>query len=270
MSLSLAPGASYALVGSERDGVHLLLAVLAGAIAPRAGTATIDGKVPAAGRAIAYVPRLPELPVELDVGSFLALASCLRGEPPAPPEQRLGVLGVAALSRRRIRTLALEESRAVALVEALTCRAPLVLLEDPLADLDPRAVGRVATALEDRVDSGATVLLSTASPGDARALAHDALFFEGGKLARRTTDKDAWAPPMGPRGARLFIRSEGARFLLAELASDPTFQVVRGEGADLVVTGKDPVAMAAAVGAAVRRANVELDLLEFQPSDGDA
>ena len=75
---------------------------------------------------------------------------------------------------------------------------------------------------------------------------------------------------MGPRGARLFIRSEGARYLMAELASNPTFQKVHGEGADLVVTGKDPVAMAAAVAAATRAANVELDLMRFEQPEGDA
>ena len=97
-----------------------------------------------------------------------------------------------------------------------------------------------------------------------RALGREQLHFEAGKLVRRTTGDEAWEPVVGPRGARLFIRSEGARLLLAELASDPTFDDVEAHGAELVVTGKDVIAMAAAVAIATRRANVELDLLKFE------
>jgi ABC-type multidrug transport system ATPase subunit len=204
------------------------------------------------------------------VGDYLSLAARVRGEKEAAPHERLSVLGVAPLANRRIRDLTHEESRAVALVEALTSDARVLLLVDPLADLDPRAVGRVAPALAARVAAGATAVFSTASLMDARTLASGLLHFAGGKLTRRATSDEAWEPQVGPRGARLFIRSEGARYLLAELASDRTFQEVRGEGAELVVTGKDPVAMASAVAMASRRANVEIDVLTFQTLDGDA
>jgi ABC-type multidrug transport system ATPase subunit len=270
VSFSLAPGASYALVGTAADGVDLLLEALAGEVAPRRGSVKIAEGPPGPGRALAYVAHVPCLPEVFRVDAYLRLASRLRGEPPALPEDRLAVLGVAPLARRRIGGLSQEEARAVALVEALTSQASVLLLAEPLVDLDPRAVGRVAAALQARVEAGATAVVSTASLEDASALGHDLLYFDRGKLARRTSDKEAWAPPMGPRGARLFIRSEGARFLLAELAGNPTFDQVHGEGADLVVTGKDPVAMAAAVAAATRQANVELDLLRFEQPERDA
>jgi hypothetical protein len=112
-------------------------------------------------------------------------------------------------------------------------------------------------------------VFSTASRADARVLGRELLFFSRGKLARRASGDDEWKPPVGPRGARMLIRSEGARYLLAELAADPTFFEVHAEGAELVVTGKDPLAMAAAVATATRRANVELDLLTFVPVEGD-
>ncbi len=270
LSLSFAPGASYALVGAANDGVELLLAVLAGRATPRKGTSIVLGS-PAAPRAgIAYVPYVPELPEVLHVDGYLKLAASVRGERALGPEERLHVLGVAPLARRRIGDLTLPESRAVALVEALTSQAPVVLLVDPLADLDPRAVSRVAPAIDARVAAGATVVCSTASTVDAHALGRTLLFFQRGKLTSQSSDEDAWEPPVGPHGARLFIRSEGARFLLAELAGDPTFQHVSGEGVELVVTGRDPIAMASGIAMATRRANVELDLLTFERAEDDA
>jgi ABC-type multidrug transport system ATPase subunit len=270
MTFGLEARGSYALVGAPHDGVDLLLAVLAGEARPRKGTVLVGGSKPGPRATVAYVPYAPDLPSVLKVDAYLRFASQIRGEPATAAEERLAVLGVAPLAGRRIGTLTLEELRAVALVEALTSRASLLLLAEPLSDVDPRACGRIPEALAARVRGGATVVLSTASRADAALLGHDALFFERGKLARRSTADDSWAPPLGARGARLFVRSEGARYLLSELAADPTFQEVHGQGSDLVVTGKDPVAMAVAVAVATRRANVEVDLLQFEEPDGVA
>jgi len=269
VSFSVDAGSSHALVGAPSDGVELLLAVLAGSARARSGTVQIAGAPAGPRRKLAYAPYEPVLPTVMTVAEHLALASRIRGEPFTPAADRLAVLGVSPLAMRRISSLGLEESRTVALVEALTSRADVLLLAEPLADVDPRAVGRLAGALEARVDAGATVVVTTASREDARALGRAWLFFERGKLTRRATAADPWSPPTGPRGARLFIRSEGARFLLAELSPDPTFASIQGEGAALVVTGSDPVAMANAVAGASRRANVEIDVLRFEAPEAD-
>jgi energy-coupling factor transporter ATP-binding protein EcfA2 len=206
------------------------------------------------------------LPGELRVADYLSLAAKVRGEPEADPRERLAALGIAPLAARRIRDLALEEARAVALTEALTSQATYLFLAEPLVDLDPRATGRVAEALDARTSAGAFVVFATTSPEDARTLGREQVHFHAGKLVFRTTRDEAWTPPLGPVDgrARLLIRSEGARFLLAELASDPTFDEVHGQGAELKVTGKDPIAMARAVAIASRRANAEIDLLTFE------
>ncbi len=267
VSFALDRGTATAFVGSPDDGVELLLAVVAGAVAPRKGAATVDDAPSAPRASIAYVPYVPDLPDVIDVGAYLDLAWRVRGEPRTAARDRLAVLGVAPLADRRIGKLTLAELRTVALVEALTSHARVLLLAEPLAELDPRATGRVATALHARIEAGATAVISTASPVDARLLGGDLLTFHQGKLLARTTRDEAWEPPVGPRGACLRIRSEGARFLLVELAADPTFQEVHAQGAELVVMGRDPVAMASAVANATRHANVELDLLTFEPMD---
>jgi ABC-type multidrug transport system ATPase subunit len=269
VTFALDKGGRYALVGAPVDGVELLLAVLAGSVPPRKGSVRVAGAPAAHGPSVAYAPFTPDLPGVLDVDDFLRLASSIRGEPAASAEERLAVLGVASLARRRIGTLTFEESRTVALTEALTSRAQLLLLAEPLATLDPRAAARVAPALLARAESGVTVVLTTASREDARALCGEWLRFDRGKLTLRTTDEDEWSPLPGAHGARLFIRSEGARYLLAELAADPTIQTVRAEGVELVVTGRDPVVMATAVATAARRANAELDLLRFESGEGE-
>jgi ABC-2 type transport system ATP-binding protein len=265
LTFTLEERESYALVGSESDGVDLVLSLLAGSDAPRSGKVTVAGAPASRRPVVAYAPYLPCLPEVLTVHDYLTLAAEVRKEPKSSPHERLATLGVASLGARRIDDLALDESRAVALVEALTSQATFVFLAEPLADLDPRAVGRVAEALHARVDAGATVVFSTASAADARALSREQLHLARGKLTHRTVGEEAWIPPrVAPDGrARLLIRSAGARLLLAELGADPTFAEVHGTGAELIVTGGDPVAMAAAVANASRHANVEIEMLTF-------
>ena len=266
VSFTLETPASYALVGTPDDGVALLLGLVAGSESARKGKVLVGGATPARQKGVAHVPYVPVLPGELLVAEYLSLAAKVRGEPEPSPRERLAVLGIEPLSTRRIRELAIDEARTVALTEALTSRASYLFLAEPLADLDPRATGRIQEALEARTSAGAFVVFSTTSPEDARTLGREQLHFQAGKLVRRTSRSEAWAPTIGPVDgrARLLIRSEGARLLLAELASDPTFDEVHGQGAELLVTGKDPIAMARAVAIASRHANAEIDLLTFE------
>ncbi len=270
LTLALAPGVSHALVGSAADGVELLLALIAGSTRTSRGSVTVFGQPAAPGKDVAYAPFLPELPEPLTVAGFLLLAARIRREPMRPPEERLSGLGCAGLARRRIAHLSPGEARAVALVEALTSRARLLLLSDPLTDMDPRVTSRVRGLLASRVADGATAVVTTASLADARALSTELHLFERGGL-RGTVSADAPLPAsVGPDGARLLVRSGDARSLLAELAADETFAEVHGhaDAGTLVVVGSDPVAMAAAVAAASRRANVAIEQLSFLPSGG--
>ena len=223
VTLTVEAGTKTALVGKPDAGPPLLLAVLAGALAPRSGSARVGDAPASAGPAVAYVPYDAQLPGFLRVADYLDVAARVRGEPRVPPRERLAVLGVAALADRRIGRLATPEARAVALVEALTsARARVLLLEEPLADVDPRAVGRVQGLVDERARAGVTVVVSTASHADARALGDALVFFHDGKVAGRATRDEAWQAPRaegaeGPGRARvqLLIRSEGARLLHA-------------------------------------------------------
>jgi ABC-type multidrug transport system ATPase subunit len=268
VSFTLEAGRSHGLVGADADGAPLLLAVLAGTVGSRSGEVKVGGALPGARASIGYVPFVPDLPSALRVSELLGLSARVRGEKPASPEERLAVLGVETLARRRIGSLTLAEARAVALVEAVTSQATLLLLEEPLASLDPRAFAALAGALEDRVNSGATLVVSTASASDARELTAAQLYFDQGKLASQASRDEAWIR-MTSGATRLVVRTEGARALLAALATDASFEDVSSHGPLLTLSGTDAVAMASAVARAALDAQVEIELMQFE-SAGDA
>ena len=164
-------GGVLAVLGTPADGTVALLEAAAGLTKVRAGSVAIAGHAPAASRTrIAYVPLACTLPDALRVDEVCELAGQLRGEPAQAPAARLAVLGLEALAKRRVRSLSPGESRAVSLALALSSKASVLLVDEPLVGLDGSAPARVIEALRERATAGAAVLVTTASVRDATRL----------------------------------------------------------------------------------------------------
>jgi NitT/TauT family transport system ATP-binding protein len=266
-NVSLDVGAGVrSILGRPADGAPLLLAVLAGWVRPRSGEALVLGGSPEAKRRqIAYVPLDVRLPPSLRVSETLELAASVRGESAAaPPRARLEVLGIAPLAERWTDSLTPAETRAVALAEAITSSARVLLLDEPLVDLDPRSRAGVAGSLRDRARGGASIVIGTSSPRDALDLSDEQWVLDRGRIAAttRATDTSMLSASPKPRlrvlaqGAR-----QGARALLGALASEPHFVEIETDGDALLLSGTDAAAMAESVSRAALAAGVELEVL---------
>ncbi len=263
-----------AILGTPADGTTALLEVLAGTIPARAGHAAIAGLPPSQARArVAYVPLEAALPDSLRVDEVCELAGELRGEPAMTPVSRLAPLGIEKLVNRRVRSLSPGEARAVSLAIALTSRAPVLLVEEPLSGLDPAAPSRVVAALRARAQDGAAVVVTTASVRDATALAD--------QLGLLTRGVFTHLPPtlahVGPTGTRLRVvvaaeaATEVAPFVAA-LAAEPaiasietaTFAATRvlHAAVAVLVSGADLLAVARAVGHAAAKTSARIEAIE--------
>ena len=250
----------HALLGNVDDGVALVLAVLAARVRPTAGRVIVLGDAPsldATRRSVAYVPLDVALPHPMRVEEAMAMAAEVRGEPPQDPRARLDALGLSPLATRKVRTLMPDEAHAVALAEALTSQARVLLLHEPYMLLDPRAAALLGGVLRARANAGACVLVGTASVRDAADLAEDLLIFERGLLVRRTSAFEGLAA-RGARGARLRVVASDTRALLAALAREPSITALEASDGVLLVGGGDLVLVASAVAAAALRADTEI------------
>ncbi len=260
IGFSLGPGV-HAVLGAPTEGGPLLLAVLAGRARVRGGVARVlERKAgdPTTARAIAYVPMAPPLPEALTVRDTLRAAATIRGDAAAQAEDRLATLGVESLADRRVRTLAPEEARAVALVEALTsATASVILIDEPFLGVDARTMALLGERMRLRARKGACILIATASPSDATTIAQSVLVLERGTLVRHAPSPRAIAD-LAARPARLRVVASDPRALLAELARDPAATDLESRDGALFVRGDDPTELAAAVARAVVRAGVDL------------
>jgi ABC-type multidrug transport system ATPase subunit len=271
LRVRLGPGV-HALVGGKEDGVGIVLALVAGSIAPRAGAVRVDGGAAGsrhARAAVAHVPLDAALPEPLDVDEAFAVARAIRGGPAESAHERLGHFGLAPLARRPIRTLSPGERRAVAFACALTSGARVLLLEEPLASVDPRASAAIEQAIRERGRAGACVLVATASVRDARTLADDVLVFDRGRLVRHAPATDP-LPLAGPGGAVVHVVVSDPARLAAALAGETSVASVAVEPRGVVVRGADAVAIARAVAVAAMGADLVVESLRPELLDRTA
>jgi ABC-2 type transport system ATP-binding protein len=263
-----------AVIGTPADGTSALLGVIAGTVRARAGRVLVAGGAPGGARAnVAYVPLDTSLPDSLRVDEVCDLASQIRGEPAQTPASRLAVLGLEALASRRVRSLSPGEARAVSLALAISSKAQVILVEEPLAGLDASAPARVIEALRARATAGAAVVVTTASVRDATRLAD--------QLGVLTFGVFTHLPPslahVGSAGAKLRVvivaesAAEVSPFIAAlseeqavggvELATFAGGRVLHAAVA-VVVSGRDLLTLARAVGAAAARTGAKVEAIE--------
>jgi ABC-type sugar transport system ATPase subunit len=183
--LTLRAGRTTAVLGPNGSGKTTLLRTIAGLERPRQGSVTA-GSLPVEMRHLAYVFQ-EDVFLRDSVRSNLEIGPALRGvsalERRRRTDEAVALLGVGHLLDRRADRLSGGEGRRVSLARALCLRAPIVLLDEPLAGLDERAYARLMDELPAVVDAfHATTVLVTHSRDEALRLADDLVVIVDGLI----------------------------------------------------------------------------------------
>jgi ABC-2 type transport system ATP-binding protein len=171
VSLSIPAESLTALIGPNAAGKSTLIKTFLGFERPNAGRVSVGGFDPVADRAqslghLGYIPQTPALYRELTVADHLDLAARLRsGFDRAAAVERLSALGIPARSRGS--ELSGGQQAQLTLAVALGTGADILLLDEPLASLDPLARHEFLLLLSDVArHRRATVLLSSHIVGE--------------------------------------------------------------------------------------------------------
>jgi len=186
VDLAIPAGSITALVGPNGAGKSTLIKGYVGFEKPTAGRLTVDGVDPwkdrgAAIRRIGYVPQAASLYRELTVADHLAMAARWRpGFDRRTAELRLDELDIPLDARAD--ELSGGQQAQVGLAIALGTRAPVLLLDEPLASLDPLARREFLHVMVDAVrSSGTTALLSSHVITDIEQACDRLLVLGGGR-----------------------------------------------------------------------------------------
>ncbi len=161
-SLQAAPGARVALTGASGAGKSTALAALLRFVEPVAGELALNGRSAAEWRTAEWRRHFSWLPQRPHLFNATLADNLRLGAPDATDGDLVDVLtavgladlmanlpaGLGAALGHDGLTLSSGERQRVALARALLCRAPILLLDEPTASLDPPTVARLAPAIE--------------------------------------------------------------------------------------------------------------------------
>ena len=213
LNLSVAPGESLALLGPSGCGKTTTLRLLAGLDPVSGGRIRLDGQdvthSPAGERQVAMVFQSYALYPHLSVLANLELGLEVRRVPAPERRQRiaevLALLQLEGLERRRPAQLSGGQRQRVALARALLRQPRLMLLDEPMSNLDAQLRDQLRPELRALLHrAGHPVIHVTHDQQEAMGLADRIAVLEGGVLQQVGTPQELYHRP-----ANLFV----ARFL---------------------------------------------------------
>ncbi|MDQ1046711.1 ABC transporter ATP-binding protein [Streptomyces sp. V4I2] len=180
----LPAGRVCAVVGPNGAGKSTLLALAAGLLAPSEGTVTVLGTTPGEARArVGFVGQDKPLYPQLTVAETLRMGADLNpGHWDAATGERIVAAGELN-PKSRIRTLSGGQRTRVALALALAKRPELLLLDEPMADLDPLARHELMGVLMARAaEHGTTIVMSSHVVAELEDSCDHLLLVGGGRV----------------------------------------------------------------------------------------
>ena len=190
VSFTLHAGDCLALFGPNGAGKTTLLRMLAGLLAPTAGTCRVAGsslkdRAEARGK-VGLVSHASMLYAPLTALENVEFAARMYGvaDPRAAAHAALESMRVLDRAQTPVRALSRGLQQRVSIARAIVHEPTLLLCDEPYTGLDERGSGALTDALAERRAGGAALLLVTHNLGEGLALGTHAAIMRRGKFAR--------------------------------------------------------------------------------------
>ncbi len=235
VSLSLERGSLNVLLGATLAGKTTLMRLMAGLDAPSSGRVIADGRdvtgLPVRRRNVAMVYQqfinYPSLSVYENIASPLRVAGLPKREIEARVREAAALLRLEPYLDRRPLQLSGGQQQRTAIARALVKRADLVLLDEPLANLDYKLREELREELP-RIfaASGAVFVYATTEPSEALLLGGNTATLHQGRVTQFGPTPEVYRRP--------------GDLMTAQVFSDPplnTLRAVKSGGAVSLSTG---------------------------------
>ena len=229
VSLALGRGEILALLGPSGSGKTTVLRLLAGFERPDQGRVLVGGAdvtndSPVSrrvGMVFQHYALFPHLDVGQNVAFGLESTGIAREEVTRRVGESLALVDLAGYERRRIGQLSGGQQQRVALARALAPEPRVLLLDEPLSNLDPSLRERTRREIRELIHRvGTTTVFVTHEQDEAFDLGDRVALLERGRLAQVGTPEQLYAEPNSPFVARFVGRS--AAVPVQVLADDGT------------------------------------------------
>lgn len=204
LNLSIREGELIALLGPSGCGKTTTMRAIAGLLAPASGRIHIDGRdvtrMPANKRGIGLVFQSYALFPHLSAFENVAFGLRLQKLPEAEIRSRAGegmeTVGLAGFEKRKPGEMSGGQQQRLALARSLVMRPKVLLLDEPLSNLDARLRLEMRMELQ-RVqkETGVTMVFVTHDQAEALALADRIVLMKDGRIEQLGTPTDLYTRP---------------------------------------------------------------------------
>lgn len=211
VDLEVAEHRTVCVLGPSGSGKSTLLRVVAGLQPPDSGRVLLGGAdqagVPVHKRGLGLMFQDHQLFPQRDVAGNVAFGLRMRGASREEQDRRVGELldlvGLPGAGGRAVAALSGGEQQRVALARALAPSPRLLMLDEPLGQLDRTLRERLVLELRSLFGRlGTTVLAVTHDQGEAFALADRVVVMRDGRIAQAGTPLEVWRRPASEFVAR--------------------------------------------------------------------
>ncbi len=239
VSLDLKPEGFNILLGTTLSGKTTLMQLMAGLEAPTSGEVWFNGQdvtgVSVQKRNVSMVHQqfinYPNFSVFENIASPLRVTRTARGEVEDRVREIAGLLKLTPMLDRRPNQLSGGQQQRTALARALVKDADLVLLDEPLANLDFKLREELRDELP-KLFAGrnCTVVYATTEPSEALLLGGHTATLHEGRVTQFGATADLYRQPGDLLSAQVFsdppinvakVRKRGAKFMLNDHVSWP-------------------------------------------------
>jgi ABC-type Fe3+/spermidine/putrescine transport system ATPase subunit len=249
LSLAVGRGEFVALLGSSGCGKTTLLRTIAGFMAPASGAIRVGGRdvtrQPPDKRGMALVFQSYALWPHMTVARNIGYGLKLRGKPRQEIARRVAemqaLLGLEGLGDRKPAALSGGQRQRVALGRALAISPDILLLDEPLSNLDARirlTVRHEISALQKRL--GITAIHVTHDREEAMVMADRIVILNAGQIAQIGTPQEVYNRPSSP-------------FVAAFMGAENVVPLLIEAGGERLRIAAGPVNRAASIAASGRR-----------------
>ncbi len=270
LTFEVAAGEVVALLGPNGSGKTTSIKAAAGLVRPTSGEVLIGEPArPAldatARRACAFLPQRVAFPDQLTGREVVEFYCALRGHDRDRAREALTVASLNGAGDRAVATYSGGMVQRLGLAVALAARAPVLLLDEPTAALDPDGLCAFYGLIEQRRGAGHTVLFSSHQMGDVERLADRFAVLVGGRLVATFTGQEL-AARLADRGVMKIAVDRQEPSLLSAIRQRSPRALAAGDR--IIVPG--PASERPAILDLVRHAGVEIRGLTAEEGRLDA
>jgi ABC-2 type transport system ATP-binding protein len=220
LNLDVYRGEIFGFLGPNGAGKTTTIRMVAGVLQPTRGSVTVGGvdiqAEPEAAKAkLGYIPDRPFLYEKLSGGEFLRFVAGLWGRQSEATERRadrlLELFQLSEWKDELIESYSHGMRQKLLISSALIHHPEVIVVDEPMVGLDPRAAKMLKDLLRTYVDGGGTVFLSTHTLEVAEALCDRIAIISGGEIiALGTMDElRAQAQAGGAHLEEIFLKVTG-------------------------------------------------------------